>query len=240
LMSDPVETEKFSPNPHAWITDVSDFMNALLPRLTFPLSKEQAWALNSLSFELEQHSHFPSHDATGAIVFAGDFPEYLFSTLEKILAAGNTPNPKIRLTTASRDLLYSISYLLDLKPSKFDGQPNGKLEPGSTFIFELYSNSTVRALLFQDSLKDAVELLPPTTIKVLRSRVSRHQAQAGGGWRTLCANSSLPPPIDGNESFEFRPSALSRWMVFLISAVLAFFAFQRGMCTWGWWTYGRI
>jgi hypothetical protein len=235
LRRDPVETEAFSPNPHAWITDVSDFMDTLAMQQRFMLSKSELAALTLLSFDMEQRSHFPRSDPRGAVMFAGDFPARLLGAFDSVLANGGVrcvnppahstnarrPSPKslakMVIHTCSRDLLYALTYMFELVP-RVPGQPPGRLTPASTLMFELYDNSSVRVLFFHHSLGAPNELLGATPVEFLRDSINARIAASRGDWRQLCVRAAPPiPTLDDNAlelGYAARPSRLA---IFLFS-----------------------
>ena len=188
-------------NPLSFVGDLSDLMDSLFEnnREPLPLSATQHAALNALAFELEQRARFYAPEM--AAMMAGDFPESVLGSFETIARAPefkrSRKTPFLKIHTASRDLMYGMMHLFGwFDRVRVPGQPVGRLLPGSTFLFELWSDLTVRVLFWNVGSDEPVELQPKMHLSELRARWEAAQNKAGR-WRELCGghHDRATPPL---------------------------------------------
>jgi hypothetical protein len=197
LRDNPTNPTPNGGNPHAWIGDISDLMDSLLrnQRGELPISPELHADLTALAFDLEQRAHFD--DPRGPTMFAGEFPEHLLSGFEHKLINGR--GPKMYLHTCSREVFYGLEHMFGWQNSFqiSPTNPPGQIRSGTTFIFELYDDGSMKALLWSPSVwgNYVVKLQPDTTLQDFRSKYDTYVKQHGT-WQSLCGAQVRPEIID--------------------------------------------
>ena len=185
LRDNPANRETNGGNPHAYLGDISDLMDAMNrnQRGPLPISPQQHDQLTKLAFELEMGAHFD--DPRGATIFAGDFPEFLLSSFEDKVKNPDQ-GPKFVLHTCSREVMYALEDLFGWNRFRLRGQPLGRVDAGSTFMFELYDDGSVQVLVWTPfNWAPPALLQPPMSLQEFRGVYDKYRAQRGT-WRDIC------------------------------------------------------
>ena len=198
LIDNPVNAMPGGANPHAWIGDVSDLLDSMsenLPSSDMPKIKpEDMKALTDLAFALEQRSHYD--DPRGDAMFAGEFPNALISTFESIVQNNNKrPSrvPKMKMHACSRELQYGLEHMMGwFSEVKLPGEPVGRIRPGSTIVWELWSDATVYTYLYQPGIDLVTELQAHTTLVNFRAQFE-NAIRDTGDWKKVCNVNEWPP-----------------------------------------------
>lgn len=240
LIDNPVNAMPGGANPHAWIGDVSDLLDSMaenLPPSDMPkINPEYLKALTNLAFQLEQQSHYD--DVRGDAMFAGEFPNMLISTFESIIANNNkrpSKVPKMRMHACSRELQYGLEHMMGwFSEVKLPGEPVGRIRPGSTLVWELWSDATVYTYLYQPGIDLVTELQPHTPVKDFRAQYE-NSIKDTGDWKKVC-NVAEWPPVSQHEH-SFVSGSFLFWLIALF--VVGFIVgYRKGK--FGGWMFGLI
>lgn len=220
LNCDDRNAEPGGPNPHAWLGDISDSVDAAFANsvhLPDSITPELHEKLTALAFDIEQDSHY--EDPQGAIMFTGGFPDTFLSDYE---LWENNPrrakkkSAKMKLYSCSRELLYGLQKLFGWS-TKLDGQPSGRVLSASTFIWELHREDGklfIRTLHYHPSMDHGPrKLQPDMSIYEYRAKLNSYLEANGGPWNDICDFEHYNPTDNEHNPSFINPT--SKHLVFV-------------------------